>query len=217
MLFFLCCNFFVLHPTPCRSCQTRSRRPGFCANQRALLTMTFDFHPESETEFLEAIAYYEDCALGMGKDFSLEVYSTVQNILSYSHAWPITVVDPADICWPVNHCHLMTLKSRSINSKFQCARIIDRRDQVLLEDLAFLRKSGSGLAIKEILKEKGDCPHFLSPPFPPEPPLTCTPRSVCTSRPGQRRGGFPLQGPLVFGPQIYRTMTANDGWIIFEE
>ena len=43
--------------------------------------MTFDFHPEAETEFLEAIAYYESCAPGLGEDFSLEVYSTVQNIV----------------------------------------------------------------------------------------------------------------------------------------
>jgi hypothetical protein len=26
--------------------------------------MTFDFHPEAETEFLEAIAYYESCSPG---------------------------------------------------------------------------------------------------------------------------------------------------------
>ncbi len=51
--------------------------------------MTFDFHPDAEKEFLEAIAYYENCAPGLGEDFSLEVYFTIQNILSYSHAWPI--------------------------------------------------------------------------------------------------------------------------------
>ena len=55
--------------------------------------MTFDFHPEAETEFLEAIAFYESCAPGLGEDFSLEVYSAVQNILSYSHAWPIVEDD----------------------------------------------------------------------------------------------------------------------------
>ncbi len=55
--------------------------------------MTFDFHPEAKTELLEAIAYYESCAPGLGEDFSLEVYSTVQNILSYSHAWPIVEDD----------------------------------------------------------------------------------------------------------------------------
>jgi hypothetical protein len=55
--------------------------------------MTFDFHPEAETELLEAIAYYESCAPGLGEDFSLEVYSTVQNILSYPCAWPIVEDD----------------------------------------------------------------------------------------------------------------------------
>lgn len=55
--------------------------------------MTFDFHPEAETELLEAIAYYESCAPGLGEDFSLEVYSTVRNILSYPHAWPIVEDD----------------------------------------------------------------------------------------------------------------------------
>ena len=32
--------------------------------------MKYDFHPEAETEFLEAIAYYEKCAPGLGEDFS---------------------------------------------------------------------------------------------------------------------------------------------------
>lgn len=51
--------------------------------------MKFDFHPEAETEFLNAISYYEDCEPGLGEDFSLEVYFCVQNVLSYPHAWPI--------------------------------------------------------------------------------------------------------------------------------
>jgi toxin ParE1/3/4 len=55
--------------------------------------MTFDFHPDAETEFLEAIAYYESSSPGLGEDFSLEVYSTVHNILSYSHTWPIVEDD----------------------------------------------------------------------------------------------------------------------------
>lgn len=55
--------------------------------------MTFDFHPEAETEFLEAIAYYDSCTPGLGEDFSLEVYATIQNILSYTHAWPIVEDD----------------------------------------------------------------------------------------------------------------------------
>ena len=51
--------------------------------------MNFDFHPEAETEFLEAIAYYEGCEPGLGEGFSLEVYSTLQNILLYPLAWPV--------------------------------------------------------------------------------------------------------------------------------
>jgi hypothetical protein len=48
---------------------------------------------EAETEFLEAIAYYESCSPGLGEDFSLEVNATVQNILSYANAWPIAEDD----------------------------------------------------------------------------------------------------------------------------
>ena len=55
--------------------------------------MTFDFHPEAETEFLEAVEYYESCSSGLGEDFSLEVNATVQNILSYMYAWPIVEDD----------------------------------------------------------------------------------------------------------------------------
>lgn len=55
--------------------------------------MTFDFHPEAETEFLEAIEYYEGCEPGLGGDFALEVQSSVSNILSYPNAWPILEED----------------------------------------------------------------------------------------------------------------------------
>lgn len=53
------------------------------SGRSCLRKMTFDFHPEAETEFLEAIAFYEECEPGLGEDFSLEVYSSVQNVLSY--------------------------------------------------------------------------------------------------------------------------------------
>ena len=51
--------------------------------------MTFVFHPEAEAEFLAAVSYYEVCEVGLGEDFSLEVYSSIQNILSYPLAWPV--------------------------------------------------------------------------------------------------------------------------------
>ena len=50
--------------------------------------MTFSFHPEAETEFYEGMNYYEECEQGLGYDFSIEVYSTIQNILDYPTAWP---------------------------------------------------------------------------------------------------------------------------------
>lgn len=51
--------------------------------------MTFSFHPEAETEFLEAIEYYEERERGPGYDFSIEVFATIQNIVTYPTAWPV--------------------------------------------------------------------------------------------------------------------------------
>ena len=55
--------------------------------------MIFDFHPEAETEFVAAISYYEGCETGLGEDFSIEVFASIQNILSYPHTWPILELD----------------------------------------------------------------------------------------------------------------------------
>jgi hypothetical protein len=51
--------------------------------------MTFDFHPDAESEFFWAIDYYEECEDGLGYDFSIEVYSSIQNIVDYPDAWPV--------------------------------------------------------------------------------------------------------------------------------
>ncbi len=51
--------------------------------------MKYVFHPEAEAEFLAAIDYYEGCEPGLGYDFSIEVHSTIANILSFPNAWPI--------------------------------------------------------------------------------------------------------------------------------
>jgi toxin ParE1/3/4 len=63
--------------------------------------MTWSFHPEAETEFHEAIDYYEECESGLGEDFAIEAHTTIQNILTYPEAWPtldgdIRPVLPAD-------------------------------------------------------------------------------------------------------------------------
>lgn len=51
--------------------------------------MKYSFHPEARDEFLNAIDYYEDCDIGLGYDFSREIFSTIKNILSFPKAWPL--------------------------------------------------------------------------------------------------------------------------------
>ena len=55
--------------------------------------MTLSFHPEAEVEFTEAIDYYEGCELGLGYDFSLEVFNSIQNIVNYPNVWPVIEED----------------------------------------------------------------------------------------------------------------------------
>ena len=40
--------------------------------------MKFFFHPEAELEFFNAIEYYEESEIGLGYDFALEVYTTIE-------------------------------------------------------------------------------------------------------------------------------------------
>ena len=51
--------------------------------------MIFSFHPEAESEFTEAINYYESKEKDLGIDFALEVYSCIKRILAHPFAWPI--------------------------------------------------------------------------------------------------------------------------------
>ncbi len=55
--------------------------------------MTFLFHPEAEAEFIEAIDYYEGCEPELGHDFSIEIFTSVQNIVNYPTAWPVIEED----------------------------------------------------------------------------------------------------------------------------
>lgn len=50
--------------------------------------MNVCFHPEANIEFLDAIEYYEKCERGLGEEFSLEVFSTIQKIKTYPNTWP---------------------------------------------------------------------------------------------------------------------------------
>lgn len=51
--------------------------------------MNYAFHPEAEAEFLEAIAYYEERAPGLGLDFSAEVHAAIQRIQAFPWAWQV--------------------------------------------------------------------------------------------------------------------------------
>lgn len=49
--------------------------------------MKYSFHPVAERELNKAIDYYNECQDGLGLEFAKEVYSTIQNILSFPQAW----------------------------------------------------------------------------------------------------------------------------------
>ena len=49
--------------------------------------MKYSFHPDAEKELNEAIAYYNECQNGLGLEFAKELYLSIQNILSFPHAW----------------------------------------------------------------------------------------------------------------------------------
>lgn len=49
--------------------------------------MTFGFHPEAETEFEEAVAFYEDHAEDLGLDFAAEVREAIERALAMPLAW----------------------------------------------------------------------------------------------------------------------------------
>jgi plasmid stabilization system protein ParE len=54
------------------------------------LEMNFSFHPEAEIELIEAADYYEEREAGLGHDFAMEIYSTIERITAFPAAWPET-------------------------------------------------------------------------------------------------------------------------------
>jgi len=51
--------------------------------------MNFSFHPDAEEEFNNAIEYHEALEPGLGYDFALEVYSTIQRSAAFPTAWAV--------------------------------------------------------------------------------------------------------------------------------
>lgn len=50
--------------------------------------MSYRFHPEAAAELGLSIDNYESIELGLGHDFALEVYATIQRVLDFPEAWP---------------------------------------------------------------------------------------------------------------------------------
>lgn len=49
--------------------------------------MTFDFHPDAQTELNIAIDHYEELQKHLGLEFAQEVYATIRRILDFPDAW----------------------------------------------------------------------------------------------------------------------------------
>ena len=49
--------------------------------------MIFDYHPEAEAEFEEAVAFYEDHEEGLGLDFAAEVREAIERAFAMPLAW----------------------------------------------------------------------------------------------------------------------------------
>ena len=51
--------------------------------------MSYRFHPEAEAEMNLSIDYYESIEPGLGYDFALEVYETIQRVMDFPKAWTL--------------------------------------------------------------------------------------------------------------------------------
>ena len=51
--------------------------------------MNYAFHPDAESEFIDAIDYYENCRKELGFEFAIEVFSAIERACSYPKSWQI--------------------------------------------------------------------------------------------------------------------------------
>ena len=51
--------------------------------------MNYVFHPEAESEFFDAINYFEEQVEGMGNTFSREIFFTIRKITYFPFAWTL--------------------------------------------------------------------------------------------------------------------------------
>jgi len=55
--------------------------------------MSFRFYPDAEAELTESIQYYEKAQPGLGQDFALEIYASIQRAVAHPAAWPLLEED----------------------------------------------------------------------------------------------------------------------------
>ena len=51
--------------------------------------MKVNFHPDAADEYEEAVAYYEECQTGLGKQLSQEIDACIKLILAFPQAWAV--------------------------------------------------------------------------------------------------------------------------------
>jgi plasmid stabilization system protein ParE len=49
--------------------------------------MNYEFLPEARAEFEQAVAYYDQCGLGLGDEFTNEVEAAIRRVLTQPEAW----------------------------------------------------------------------------------------------------------------------------------
>lgn len=49
--------------------------------------MNYDFHPEAEIEFFDAINYLEEQETGLGRNFAREIFASIRKITFFPYAW----------------------------------------------------------------------------------------------------------------------------------
>ena len=88
--------------------------------------MKYRFHPLAVEELTDSIDYYEDKSLGLGFEFSKEIYSTIQRILQFPKAWSkisqncrrcITQRFPYGVIYQVKEDEIIIVSIMQLNKK----------------------------------------------------------------------------------------------------